>query len=83
MSNGIIESVVNGAAASPKVEDETWTIRPDRDVRSLMSKAINQTLRLARQRGIKLEKRGLRTRLLNEAIRAQYASLRGKREENQ
>jgi len=59
---------------------ETWTIRPDADVASMMKKAINRAVRAAKLRGQTLGRRGLRTRLLNEAFRAQYEHLRGKRE---
>ena len=59
---------------------ETWTIQPEADVVSLMRKAINEAVREAGARGLKAGRRGLRTRLLNEAFRAQYERLRGKRE---
>ena len=59
---------------------ETWTIQPEADVASLMRKAINEAVREAGARGLKAGRRGLRTRLLNEAVRAHYERLRGKRE---
>ena len=52
----------------------TWTFEPDRDVRSLVSKAMNRIV------GRKGGRRGLLTRLLNEAVRGHFASLAGKRE---
>jgi len=55
----------------------TWTFEPDADVRSLMAKAIN------RKAGRAGKKRGLRSRLINKAIRLQCAALVGKREGNQ
>lgn len=52
----------------------TWTIEPAGDVKSLVSKAINAVA------GRKGQKRGLRTKLINEAVRSHLAHLRGKRE---
>ena len=70
----------HGRDARATTGRETWTIQPEADVVSLMRKAINEAVREAGDRGLKLGRRGLRTRLLNEAFRAQYAHLRGKRE---
>ena len=85
--NPVIEKILSSAekkaAPVPKMEDETWTIRPDDDVRSLMSKAINQIMRIAKKKNIPITRRGLRTQLLNEAFRLQNADLIGKREGNQ
>jgi hypothetical protein len=52
----------------------TWTIEPEADVQSLVSKQLN---RLAGRNG---RRRGLRTRILNEAVRAYLAGLQGKRD---
>ena len=52
----------------------TWTIEPTGDVKSLVRKAMNAIA------GRKGRKRGLRTKLVNEAVRAHFAHLRGKRE---
>ncbi len=52
----------------------TWTVEPDRDVSSLVDKRITQ---MAGKHG---NKRGLRTRILNEAVRNQLSYLAGKRE---
>lgn len=54
---------------------ETWTIEPDDDVKSLVSKEI--TRRAGRN---KKNQRGVRTRIINDAIRNLLASLSGKRE---
>lgn len=54
---------------------ETWTIEPDEDVKSLVSKEI--TRRAGKD---KRNHRGVRTRILNDAIRSYLASLAGKRE---
>ncbi len=53
---------------------ETWTFEPDEITKSLMRKAMN------RHAGKDANKRGLRTKLLNEAVCKFYASLAGKRE---
>ena len=57
-----------------KAKRETWTIEPDDDVKSLMDKAITRKV------GKGGSSRGLRTRIIEEALRAQLANLRGKRE---
>jgi hypothetical protein len=54
----------------------TWTFEPDEDVRSLVSKAMNQ---LAGRKG---DKRGMRTKIICEAVRQHLTNLRGKREVN-
>jgi len=54
----------------------TWTIEPAEDVKSLVGKAINA---LAGREG---RKRGLRTKLINEAVRSHLACFRGKREDD-
>lgn len=58
----------------------TWTFQPDDSTKSLMKKAMSKALREAKKQGIKLATRGLRTKLLNEAFRAQNKNLIGKRE---
>jgi len=70
----------HGRDARATTGRETWTIQPEADVVSLMRKAINEAVREAGGRGQKLGRRGLRTRLLIVAFRAQYERLRGKRE---
>jgi len=57
------------------VKRETWTIEPDEDVKSLVSKEI---ARIAGKN--KARHRGLRTKIINEALRKVLASLSGKRE---
>ena len=52
----------------------TWTLEPDRDVESLVDKRITEMV------GKHGNKRGLRTRILNEAVRQQLAYLHSKRE---
>lgn len=52
----------------------TWTVEPDADVTSLVDKRITE---MAGKRG---SKRGLRTRIVNEALRNHLAYLLGKRE---
>lgn len=52
----------------------TWTVEPAPDVASLMAKRITQ---MAGKHG---NQRGLRTRILNEALRNQLSYLTGKRE---
>lgn len=54
---------------------ETWTIEPDDDVKSLVSKEI-----IRRAGKNKANQRGIRTRILNEAARVFLAKLAGKRE---
>lgn len=54
----------------------TWTFEPADDVRSLMARAINSKV------GRGGQERGLRSRLINKAIRLQCVALAGKREEN-
>ena len=58
----------------------TWTIQPADDVKSLMGKAITRFKREMRKRGETVSDRGIRTLLLNEAVRLQHAKLKGKRE---
>lgn len=53
----------------------TWTIEPDADVKSLVAKEINRRV------GQKGDKRGQLTKIINEAVSAFLADLRGKREE--
>ena len=57
-----------------KAKRITWTVEPDPDVASLVDKRVTQ---MAGKRG---NKRGLRTRILNEAVRNHLAYLLGKRE---
>lgn len=52
----------------------TWTFQPEPDVQSLLSKAVNRRV------GRTGRKHGLRTSIINEAIRQYLADLRGKRE---
>lgn len=52
----------------------TWTIEPDSDVKSLMSKEITRRV------GKNGDKRGKRTEILHEAVRNYLAHLNGKRE---
>ena len=52
----------------------TWTVEPARDVESLVDKRMTQMV------GKNGNKRGLRTRILNEAVRHHLAYLHGKRE---
>lgn len=54
---------------------ETWTIEPDEDVKSLVSKEI-----IRRAGKDKSRQRGVRTRILNEATRVFLVKLSGKRE---
>ncbi len=54
---------------------ETWTIEPDEDVKSLVSKEI-----IRRAGKSKANQRGVRTRIINEATRVFLAKLVGKRE---
>lgn len=54
---------------------ETWTIEPDEDVKSLVSKEI---VRIAGKN--KRNHRGVRTRIINDSIRVVLAKLAGKRE---
>lgn len=59
----------------------TWTIQPAEDVKSLMGKAITRFKREMKKRGKNVSDRGIRTLLVNEALRLQHANLRGKREQ--
>lgn len=59
---------------SPNRKRKTWTFEPDADVKSLMAKALNAEV------GRRGRKRGLRSRILNDAVRAALAHLAGKRE---
>jgi hypothetical protein len=52
----------------------TWTLEPDPDVASLVDKRITE---MAGKHG---NKRGLRTRIINEALRNALSYLLGKRE---
>ncbi|HZV33172.1 MAG TPA: hypothetical protein VFB72_01245 [Verrucomicrobiae bacterium] len=52
----------------------TITFQPDKDAQSLLSKELN---RIA---GVNGEKHGLRSRLINEAIRLAFNRNKGKRE---
>ena len=52
----------------------TWTVEPARDVESLLDKRMTQMV------GKRGNKRGLRTRIVNEAVRYYLANLQGKRE---
>ena len=79
--NGTAGDGGEGEAHAALMGRESWTVRPEADVASLMKKAINRLVRRAMRQGVKLERRGLRSRLLNEALRAQLADLKGKREE--
>lgn len=67
--------VVTKKKSYPAVR-ETWTVEPDSDVKSLMTKEINRRV------GIHGDKRGQRSKILNEAVRAFLVSLIGKREGN-
>lgn len=51
----------------------TITFQPAKDVKSLLGKAIR---RCPRQ-----DRRGVRSRFINEAVRVYFAGLRGKRED--
>ena len=53
---------------------ETWTFEPSEEAKSLLAKAINK------RAGRGGETRGLRTRILNEAIADFLAAHSGKRE---
>lgn len=53
---------------------ETWTFEPSEEVRSLVNKEMN------RRAGKHGEKRGLRTKILNDALESFLFSLKGKRE---
>ena len=53
---------------------ETWTFEPSEEAKSLLAKAINK------RAGRGGETRGLRTRILNEAIAALLDGYKGKRE---
>ena len=53
---------------------ETWTVEPEADVRSLVRKEMNRMV------GRSGNKRGLRTRIIHDALRAHLAGLKGKRE---
>lgn len=52
----------------------TWTVEPDADVASLLDKRMTQIV------GKRGNKRGLRTKIINEAVRNHLAYLSGKRE---
>lgn len=56
-----------------------WAFQPTEENKSLMSKAIHREMRMAKKHGLVLKERGIKTRLLNEAIRLTFASLAGKR----
>ena len=56
----------------------TWTFQPEDDVKSLVGKAVAKRTALKSGKG----RRGLRTKLFNEALRAYLAPLGGKREQN-
>jgi hypothetical protein len=53
---------------------ETWTFEPSQEAKSLLQKEMN------RRAGRGGEKRGLRTKILNDALVAFLFSLKGKRE---
>ena len=53
----------------------TWTFEPDADVQSLLAKEMT------RLRGRNGKKRGLRTTLINDALREMFKANRGKREQ--
>jgi hypothetical protein len=53
---------------------ETWTIEPDDDVKSIVSKEI---IRIAGKK--KENQRGIRTRIVNESIRKTFSSLTANR----
>ena len=52
----------------------TWTVEPDEDVESLVGKRITEIV------GVKGNPRGLRSKIVNEAVRNHLAYLAGKRE---
>ena len=54
-----------------------WTFEPDRDVKSLMGKAIKRAGKKSKKSN---PYHGLKTRFINEAVRLHLAGLRGKRE---
>lgn len=55
-------------------ERKIWTLEPDRDVESLMDKAITARC------GKNGNRRGQRTAIIQEALRAYLTKFRGKRE---
>ena len=54
----------------------TWTIQPADDVKSLVAKEINRRV------GRRGSKKGVRTQIINEALRKVLFYLNGKREES-
>lgn len=58
----------------------TWTFEPSPEAISLVKKAVNKLARRAGPKRKSTEKRGLRTAILNEAIRSYLEKLQGKRE---
>lgn len=65
-----------------KTKTEVWKFRPSADVKSLLKKAVTA----ARQKGITARRTGkgdgLRTLIIEEALRTYCAKFNGKREGN-
>ena len=61
-------------------DQRLWAFQPTEANKSLMSKAITRELAKAKKDGVKLKVRGLKTKLINEALRITYGHLSGKRE---
>jgi hypothetical protein len=55
-----------------------WSYKPEHDVESLVKKAVNRLAQKLHQKN----KTGLRSQIINEALRAHLAALAGKREGN-
>lgn len=69
------EKADNGVNAPP--DNPTWTFRPAADVKRLLNREITRI-----SGGKKFAQRGLRSRLLNDALRLAFAKNRKKRELN-
>lgn len=57
-----------------------WTYEPDDDVKSLMKKAITSKVGRAAMKNDKHAARGMRSKILNSALREHLARFLGKRE---